>query len=214
MRLVVVIVMLSSIPCVIARAQLPGGYEAEAPQPLPDSLREIRGGGRFTITVTRAQDSLSHVLIERAESLVPPTDSVIASTRRSAGSGDIAAFESAARLPGRRWWWREFDNVLLPYALTGRAVAHYIDRVRELSSGANPFDRRSPASHRASVGYDARVEQAVYGDGYQVTLTVTFDFYCGSLCALHFEHSRVVDFDRAGNPIRVRGDGPPVYIVS
>lgn len=198
-----------------AAAAQPSGYTIIPATPLPDSLREVRLGGRFTVSIVRAfNDTLEQLLIERAESLVPPAGAIEAATAGITGSGHVAAFERAKSMPGPRWWWREWDRVLLPYALTGAAVAHLVDRVRVLSASPNPVAKYEPGvQHRASVTYTATVARRA-PDGLIVTLNVDFRLFCGGLCGLHFTHSRVVTFDRHGNVTTVRGDGAPQYVVS
>jgi hypothetical protein len=198
------------------QAQLPSGYYAGHSALLPDSLRETYLGGRFTISVRRiARDSVERELLNRAESLMPSTDSIERSAALLTGSGHIAAFKEAKAMPGERWWWRDWDGVLLPYALTGPGVVHYVEKVRDLAAGPNPFERWNVGiAHSATVDYTAAVESQDGAGGHRVRMHVRFGYYCGPLCALYFEHSRVVDFDRAGQPIRVEGDAAPSYTVS
>ena len=198
------------------QAQLPTGYYAGHAPSLPDSLRETYLGGRFAISVVRiARDSIERELLARAEALMPSADSIERPAALVTGSGHIAALKEAKAMPGERWWWRDWDGVRLPFALTGAAVAHYVEKVRGLAAGPNPFARwNEGVGHRAMVDYTAAVEPRGAAGGHRVRMQVKFSFYCGPLCALSFDHSRVVEFDPAGKPIRVEGDGPPSYIVS
>jgi hypothetical protein len=95
-------------------------------------------------------------------------------------------------------------------------VTHYIERVRSLAAGPNPFAQYNPGvQHRASVEYTARVARRDRDTGSAtVHLEVRFHFFCGGLCALSFVHTRAVEFDRAGRAVRVSGDRPPTYEVS
>jgi hypothetical protein len=205
----------------VTQAQLPAGYSPQPVQSLPDSLREVRGGGRFTITIERtARDSVERRLIEQAESLFPSVSTIEKTAVLDlTHGGNVRAFEAAKQFAGPRWWWREWDGVLLPYALTGAAVAHYVDRVRQLSIGGHPFPQLSEGtSHTASVTYTAQVRAlpatSSAPGGHEVHLQVEFSFYCGPLCALSFTHERVVEFDASGKVIAIRGDRPPVFEVS
>lgn len=201
----------------LVQAQEPAGYTRTAPSPLPDSLREVRNAGRFTLTIQRvAADTVERRLIEYAESLVPPRDSIERAAAEVTAAGFVAAFRSAAQRPGARWWWLEWDTALLPYALTGAAVQHYIERVRALADEPNRFGPRNPpAAHRGSLEYTARIVRPLERPGIvEVHLQMSFSFYCGRLCALHFSHSRVVQFDATGRVLRVIGDKPPSYAVS
>ncbi len=199
-----------------ASAQLPAGYYEVAPTQLPDSLREVIAGGRFTLNVLRtAASSAERQLIERAEGLMPSPDVIAKSTSGFSGGGWIAGFEAAAKLPGDRWWWREWDGALVPVAVTGRAVVHYLDRVRTLSAQPNPFAQyNAGVQHRAKMDYTASVVANAATGRREVRLSLSFSFYCGSLCAMSFTHSRVVEFDQDGRPVAVRGDGTPSLVVS
>ena len=198
------------------QAQLPPGYYAEHTPSLPDSLRERYSQGRFTISIVRlARDSTERVLLARAEGLIPPADSIEQAAAPMREPGYVAAFKKAKEIAGDRWWWLGFDNVLLPYALTGSAVLYYVETVRAFAGGLN---RLAGSNQRvvdnASIEYTAAVESRGAGGARRVRMQVQFSFYCGPLCALSFSHSRVVEFDAAGNPIRVGGDRPPSYIMS
>jgi hypothetical protein len=147
---------------------------------------------------------------------MPVKDSIEAAAATKTEGNWPNVFAQAAALPGDRWWWNEFDGVRIPYALTAATVTHLVARVRELSSQANPFAEWNPGvRHTASVEYEARVERTADPRApYQARMEVRFSFYCGGLCALSFTHSRTVDFDASGRVLRIRGDGPPRYIVS
>jgi hypothetical protein len=198
-------------------AQEAGGYYRVAGPALPDSLREVNRAARFSITVERwVTTPFERRLVEHAESLFPPADSIDKAARPVTGAGHVDALQAAKAIPGARWWWREWDYVLLPYALTGQAVQHYIDRVRALSAQPNPFAAHNVGvEHKASLTYTARVVPIANRQGaFEVHMKVAFSFYCGPLCALWFTHSRVVEFDETGRVIRVTGDGPPRITVS
>lgn len=207
------LVLLGTAP---ASAQLPVGYYEVAPTQLPEALHEAFAGGRFTLSITRgAADSASQQLIERAEALMPSPEVIARSTEGLDGAGWVAGFAAAAKLPGERWWWREWDGALLPVAVTGRAVLHYIERVRALSGQPNPAARHNPGvQHRASMSYTATVRESAITGRREVHMSLSFSFYCGPLCAVAFTHARVVEFDQSGQPVAVRGDGRPSVVVS
>lgn len=198
-------------------AQLPPGYvRSDSTVILPDTLRESLLGGRFRISVTRvAASPQERELIARAESLIPPVDSIEAAAGKLTGSGWVRGFADARRRPGLRWWWREWDHVWLPYAVTADAIAEYISHVRALSVSPNPFAEHNPGvEHRASLEYTAVVHSLPDDEGHRVELAVRFSMFCGPLCALRFSHTRTVTFDSAGGVTRIDGDGPPNMVVS
>lgn len=207
-----------AVPLATLPGQAPPGYYLGAPFSLPDTLHEVWHGARFRIVIERvADDSLERHLLVQAERLMPARDSIEAAAApfTARGGNWPRVFAKAAELPGERWWWQEFDDVLIPYALTGATVSHLVERVREFSSQPNPFASSNPGvEHAASVEYRARVERTADARApYRAQLEIRFRFYCGPRCALRFTHSRTVDFDADGRVIRVRGDGPPEYIV-
>jgi len=201
---------------VTARAQLPPGYTLGRASLLPDTLRENRSDGRFEIWITRGyRDSTQRRLVLLAERLIPPRAAIEQAAARVSGEGHIRALAEAARRRGERWWWRDWDGVLLPYALTGAAIEHYVERVRALSGQPNPSAGSQGVLSSASVHYGTSVdEQPEPGVAYRVHLRVAFKFYCGSLCALWFNHRRTVDFDTKGAVLAVHGDEPHDYDVS
>lgn len=211
--------LLTVTPCDSVAGQSPSGHYQGPTIQLPDSLLEVREGGRFRILIVRAAgDSLDQDLITRAESLYPPKSVIEGAYEGVTGSGHIKALQEAREVPGDRWWWREWDHVWLPFALTGAAVDHYVEHVRKLSVQPNPFREWNPGiDHTASVEYRASVESVPQGteaDHSMVHLQVRFEFYCGPLCALWFTHSRTVEFDELGSVVKVTGDEKPRYIVS
>ncbi len=59
-----------------------------------------------------------------------------------------------------------------------------------------------------------RLANSAGGASFEVYLNVRFRFYCGSLCALSFTHSRRIQFDESGTVLGVSGDVRPSYAVS
>lgn len=206
-------------PPVLVPSRPAAAYTVVEPTPLPDSVHEVWADGRFEVRVVRsAANEMERALITRAESLVPREEVVeaAAAEERARGGAWLRAQEEAAARPGPRWWWREWDYVWLPFALTGEAVDHYMTRVRELAAGANPFG--SSDEHTASVDYRATIEriddERMPEVAYEVHMRVRFGFWCGMLCALDFRHGRTVRFDAAGEVLEAAGDARPEYVVS
>lgn len=219
MRLGVLLAMIGSAVGHVPRvaAQETAKVHVGALTVLPDSVNERWAGGRFVIFVARtAHDSVEWRLLETAERLFPERAVIEREAGAKTGSGNVHAFAKAAAMPGDRWWWREWDTVLLPYALTGATVEHYLARVRALSAGPSPFAAyESARALRVSFRYLAAVERATApGVAYRVTLRMQYQLYCGPRCALWFTKDRVVTFDAGGRVLSVTGDGEPRYMVS
>lgn len=186
----------------------PEGYSLVEPPPLPDSLFESHAEGRFTITVSRATaNRRERELLRIAESLLPDAAVIEAAVTEHLVEIDSAGrwplnFEEARGIPGDRWWWLDFGG-LLPFALHGRAVDHYIDFVRSEA-------RRAGGSERgATLRYRALVTDMPGEGGFRVTLSLSVSTYCGSLCGFGFDHQRIVVFDESGRVTSVQGDARP-----
>lgn len=187
---------------------------------LPAAVVEGNDSGRFHLVISRpASSDWERELMERAESLYPPlrliSDSVSAHLLEPDTRGGIwgERFAEAAAAPGPRWWWLLEGAVGLPFALTGQAVAQYLEHFRSLRSGPNPYAEYNPGvEHRAELVYAARVHSQE--DGYVVEMSLRWSFYCGPLCGLRLGHTRRVSFDQEGVVVRVEGDRRPAYGVS
>lgn len=190
-------------------AQLPAGY-AEGPAVLlPDTLHEVSGGGTFRIRIERAAaNAFEREIIERAERLMPPSaaiDTAIAVETRVRGRAPAPVVRERA---GPRWWWFEAHGTLVPYALTGDAVAHVIERVREFSREPLPSYFQAGWEHEVYATYHATVEpQPTPNVAYRVHMKLDFFIACGGRCGYGFVPTRTVDFDAAGNVVAVNGDG-------
>lgn len=190
-------------------AQLPAGYTEGPAVLLPDTLHEVYDGGTFRIRIARAAtNAFERTLIERAERLIPPAadiDSAIARETRARGRAPTPA---STERPGPRWWWAEAHGTLVPYALTGDAVAHVTERVREFSRQPLPPYFEPGWKHEVYVTYAATIEPQPMPDvAFRVHLKLDFFIACGGRCGYGFVPARTVDFDVAGNVIAVSGDG-------
>ena len=203
-----------------AGAQTLAEYVERQSVHLPDSLVEAYDGERFLIIVRRDFDGeRERELIQRAEGLFPSPErigrAVEAYLTERSGQGWVRAFQEAEGIPWDRWWWRSWDDTLLPFAITGAAIQHYMDRVRTLSAGPNPFAAHEPGiDHTASVRYTAEANPLPDSGGMEVRLEVEWSFYCGRLCGLWFTHSRRVVFNEDDEVVLVEGDRAPRFGVS
>ena len=186
----------------------PEGYALVQPPPLPDSLFESHAGGRFEIAISRkTANERERELLRIAESLLPGVAVIEAAVTEHLLEIDSAGrwpqnFEAARSIPGDRWWWLDFGG-LLPFALHGNAVEHYVDFVRSEARRVGLSDRR------ATLRYDTHVTHMPGDGGFRVTLSMSVSTYCGSLCGFGFDHRRIVVFDERGRVTSVQGDAPP-----
>lgn len=197
------------VPAPAIGGQLPPGYSLEPVVPLPDTLHEVYSGGAYRITIERgAGNAFERRLIEDAERLFPPRASIDSVAAREAKVRNAAAFARAAERPGPRWWYYEKGGTWIPYVLTAGAVAHVVDRVRELSREPVPSYYQPGWNHTVHATYAAAVERMpAPGVAYRVRLTLDFFIDCGGRCGYGFQPARSVDFDEGGYVIAVSGDG-------
>lgn len=222
-------------------AQLPDGYRLGPGVELPTSLHDATSDGRFTIDSERGdRDSFRQGLIEIAERLFPD-DSMFASATAKALARNLdrvagmkpelqridddirrrykALFDSAATIPGDRWWWYASHEPYAPYALTGATIVQYIGVIRNASrqQAFRDFDGRT-FHPTARLRYTATVSTLAPGraDGarYLVRLDLLLAIRCGGLCGEGFTHDRDVLFDEEGHPIAIEGDREPSIVVS
>jgi hypothetical protein len=216
------------IPGLLA-AQVPAGYHLGVPVALPDSLVEVLAGGRFRATVVRsARTPRERELIAIAERLYPDLDVLLRTARDSADRERLARWAAGvvhepyrapprpAGNPADRWWLGAFDATWIPYAVTGGAVEYYLNRLRDLAAGRGQF-HYAPGEERdhGSFEYRATVRRGTEpGVAHVVELHISWDYWCGELCAMGFAHSRSVSFDAKGAVLRVSGDEEPAVGVS
>lgn len=190
-----------------ATAQVPPDYSLVQAEPLPDSLIESYAQGRFEIVVSRsATTTRERELLAVAENLLPNVNLIEEAVEEHLSEIDSAGqwpanFEEARAIPGDRWWWMDFGG-LLPFALHGDAVHHYINLVRSYALAEDAMGRS------ATLRYSAHVTD-VGEEGFRVALAVSFSMNCGGRCGFGFAHKRIVVFDESGAVIAVQGDGQP-----
>lgn len=213
-----VLALVSALVASPATAQPPEGYFLLASLPsLPDTLHETHEEGRFSIRIDRDVAPEHREFLDVAERLHPNPALIEADIeaflreRSDMGVGNWPrSFREAAERPGPRWWWRTFDEVPIPWAVTGLTAHELTQQVRAFAREPLGFfddDTRIRFRYTASVETDDSGNRVV-------TLTAYWDMRCGSLCGLTFEHARVVTFDSDGDVVDITGDRQPLYIVS
>ena len=219
------------VACVIgasASAQ-PTGYHVGGAIGLPDSLVEVLARGRFRASVLRVAANANEArLIAVAEQLYPTPDAIIASattphqrTRFLASAAGVPLDtlrvpQRAAGNPADRWWLDTFDDTWIAFAVTAGAVDYYLGRLRDYAAGRSPFGfSATDGPDHGSLSYTARIfPSSEPGIDRIVELQLRWEYWCGMLCAMGFDHTRRVFFDAAGKAVRVEGDGQPTVIVS
>lgn len=200
--------------------QAPAGYFVGAPVLLPDSAREVLAGAHFQVTIERvAADSFEAKLLALAERLFPDSATFGRTVARETLPAVVASLKTAAAAPGQRWWWNTFDDVWTPYAITGSAVQYFRQRAYDLTAAivSASYGKGESRPH-GEFTYRARVERLAPGQNggasFVVRMELSWDYWCGLLCAVGFGAERRVFFTAEGIPLRVEGDGKPMVVVS
>ena len=206
----------------------PAGYHVGAAIVLPDSLVEVLARGRFRASVLRVATNANDArLIAAAEQLYPTPDAIVATATTAdqrkrllataAGvSHTLTIPQRSAGSPADRWWLDDFDDTWIPFAVTAAAVDYYLGRLHDYAAGRSPFGfSATDGADHGSLSYTARiVPSSEPGIDRIVELQLRWDYWCGMLCAMGFNHTRRVFFDAAGKAVRVEGDGQPEVVVS
>lgn len=205
---------------------------APAPTELPDRLEETLPHGSISISRTWEGPGAREAL-RVAEATHPDPDSILTTVERSgvppANKDRMADMIREYRVTGPRWWLQAGDRVLVPYAITGAAVQHVLERTRVTAeefeeSGDYPAVRRrndgTPDTvfvvhPEATMEYSAhaafRPQAEVGGRSFEdvvvVQMTLTFSKYCGLLCGFSFGAERTVVVSDDGRVLVVEGDG-------
>jgi hypothetical protein len=201
--------------------------DSKRPKPFIYSLtsREIevvyRGLGEdtasraFVATIHRTfQTPAEERLLRIAEETYPPSKAI-------ALFADERLDRKALRREKRLWWYDQFDNVRIPFAVTGDAVRYYVALAQAFGSGDTARTHRWRMKH-CQFEYSATVSRvprfARYGrefdDVYVVEMKLSWFNYCGPVCALSFHLDRTVVLRADGTVLCVFGDRKPSIIVS
>lgn len=157
------------------------------------------------------------MLLRRAEALYPARNDVIK-------AADWRPRQKEVAFPaGALWWYDSFDGVRIPYAVTARGALHYFNLIQQYRGksprGLAHFPMKSASlKYVSSIGQHANFTTFVGGkrqfrNVYVAKLQLEWSSYCGNLCALHFNKTRVVIIQNTGDYI-VTGDGIESVIVS
>jgi hypothetical protein len=213
---------------VSASAQ-PAGYHFGAAVVLPDSLVEVLARGRFHASILRVAANADDArLIAAAEQLYPTPDAIIATATSADERNRLLATAAGVSLntlkvPQRtagnradRWWLDAFDETWISFAVTAGAVDYYLGRLHDYAAGRSPFGfSATDGPDHGSFSYTARViPSSEPGVARIVELQLRWEYWCGMLCAMGFNHTRRVFFDATGRAVRVEGDGQPMVGVS
>jgi hypothetical protein len=172
--------------------------------------------GSYVIEIARTfEDGEQACLIGEAEAVWPERQEILDLI------GDETKQQHAGVTDEPLWWFRTFDGVRIPYAITGAALPYYLGVIEAFMAG--DF---SPAGgivmKKTTLKYSAEVEHLesfshegrTFQDVDVVSLSLSWSQYCGGECAMGFGKERVVVFGPDGGVLAVFGDGETPYIVS
>lgn len=181
----------------------------------PLSFKELSEPSPFAVNITRRfSNKEEERLLRIAEAAYPAREDVI-SCQPPAGSG-----EKDVKDP-RLWWCGEADGARLPFAITKRTVAYYV----ELSESLRKGEKKSRWQRYTTFSYDAdvsrresyRVGETTFRDVYIVTMRLYWKQTCGEvpdMCSYILDKSRKVVLDKSGAVLSVEGDGMPAPLFS
>jgi len=206
-----------------------GGTPAPAtPAPAPATVVEPSGtcgfaipdrgqdDGDFVIEIARTfEDGEQACLIGEAEAVWPERQEILDLI------GDETKQQHAGVTDEPLWWFRTFDGVRIPYAITGAALPYYLGVIESFMAG--DFSQAGGITmKKAKLEYAAVVEHhetfthegRTFQDVDVVSLSLHWFQFCGGECAMGFGKERVVVFGPDGGVLAVFGDGETPYIVS
>ena len=187
---------------------------SQRPDPLPP---ELRLGPPFEVQVQRVfRDHVELEMIRLAERTYPPRDSLIAAIKTAHFKLDSVPSDTLL------WWYSDFDNVHIPYAVTAEGVSYYLELTlafragRRLQVSERYAMQRSKFTYTASADYQPDFEHNDdhWSDVYVVELQLSWSNHCGRLCALMFTKHRIVVLSTDGRVLAVLGDGKASLAVS
>lgn len=155
-------------------------------------------------------------LIEKAENYYSPREDVVA----VAGSWlDVPT--------SGYWYYNGFDGVYIPYSITVDAVNYYSNLIDLFNANKkNVFFITAEFNYLAKVTFyedytspsvnsvDEPVNSDSYDKVYVVELILSWDQYCGDLCAMWIDKKRIAVFNQSGDLLNVYLDGPIQVLVS
>ncbi len=155
-------------------------------------------------------------LIEKAEKQYPPRDEVI----------EVAS--TWLEIPNSAYWFYDnFDGVNIPYAITEDAVEYYSDLIDQLNENKEDnFFLTADFTYKAKISFkenytspstnsqNEMVIREEFSSVYVVELSLKWQQYCGSLCAMWIDKERTAVFSESGELLKIFLDGPIAIPVS
>lgn len=199
-RLFLFLLLLFLAP-VAARAQVDQSLIHPYDLAHPLTIRKLnRLGDHQTVISRDFANEKEEKLLQIAEAVYPPERAV-----RLGRNEQPQTSQPEQRL----WWCNSFDGVLVPYAITKRAVTYYLEVQDKFRAG-----KFSIKMHGSALGYSAKIAhhksyphgEATLRDVYVVSLDLAWSQYCGTLCAMGFKTKRTVVLDEQGKVLAVQND--------
>lgn len=166
-----------------------------------------------------AENQFEKELIEKAEAEYPSRDSVLAA---------VFPWQHDLIPETGYWWYRSFDGIYLPFAITIDAIEYYENFIDLLAvKGQDDFYESAELEYRAEVtfhdsfeiyepGYNYPTPEQLLGsfeDVYVVEMSLRLQYECFVHCYLGMGHTRIVVFDKDGNLLEIFYDGIQPVIV-
>jgi hypothetical protein len=174
-------------------------------QPI-NSQRDKKFNREFSQSISRNfNNEFEEKLLNRAESIYPPRDSVLKFTPEKYKNS----------IPSTGYWFYDIiDSIKIPYAITSHAVDYYSKKVDELYKDSTSIIYSAKFIYKAEVNYyDTyslkvdRIHQFIkqpysFNNVFVVEMYLEWIHECGNLCGLSISLKRIIIFDKQGNFLR------------
>ena len=174
---------------------------------IPSNVDEQEDAHQLVIARTYTTEFEAQ-LLQQAETTYPDRDDVLAAKHRFLQ--DEHVYQNADKL----WWHDAFNGVKIPYAITSDAIHYYYTLTQEFRnhdfSGSRGLQmQQSLFTYAASITFEPTftINSVRFQHVYVVSLSLKWGQYCGPLCFMAFEKTRIVIFDMHGTIQQIYGDG-------
>ena len=181
----------------------------------PLASKELDESGMHAVSVSRRfNGEREERMLRTAEAVYPPREEVL-NCMRPLRPGEKEPTEPLL------WSCGKADGTHLPYAVTKRAVAYFLEHSEALRQGKiqSRWLRRTNFHYGAKVSRHEsyRVGDATFKDVYLVMMWLYWHQTCGEvpdMCSMVLEKKRKVVLDSNGAVLAVEGDGGPIPLFS
>ncbi len=150
-------------------------------------------------------------LIKKAENIYPDKGNVLKASRKKRYEKHISGEKNL-------WWYNEFDNIRIPYAVTTDAIEYYSNLIKQYRQKEWGRDIK-PSSHfiyHAEVFFkdNYKINDKCFANVNVIRMELHFKARFSSLAGVTFKKERIILIDLNGKVVLISGDGPTSVWVS